>query len=148
MKVIFRKNVPGVAKAGEVKEAADGYVRNYLIPNRLAEPATPKTLHSEAERQQHQSHELQRATVREHREAARLHGRRFRLSARANEQGTLFAAVTAKMVSDILQQNGFAIAPDHIVLPASMKHLGEHTATLRFGSGEQASIHIIIERAA
>ena len=40
MNVVFLKNVPNVAKAGDIKNVPDGYARNYLIPNKLATPAT------------------------------------------------------------------------------------------------------------
>ena len=44
MKVLFKKDVPDVAKAGQVKEVADGYARNFLLPRSLAHAATPEAL--------------------------------------------------------------------------------------------------------
>ena len=103
MKVLFKKDVPDVAKAGQVKDVADGYARNFLIPRGLAVAATKGAL-KQAE------HWAKSQTQREAKERtgaeelkAKLESTPLKLTARAGPDGRLFGSVTANDVAQAAQ---------------------------------------------
>jgi large subunit ribosomal protein L9 len=124
MQIILLKDVPGVGRRGEVKNMADGYVRNFLLPRRLAAPATPGRLKSwQAESEQETAAKVagQQTLVQTIRG---LQGKEFTIVAKANEQGTLFSRVTVDQVSDILQAAGFKVPAKNLVLAEPLKRVG------------------------
>lgn len=144
MKVILRKFIPHVGRAGEVRDVADGYGRNFLLAKGLAELATPARI---AEVKRHEDGELAAKSEGQQQLATRLRGiggKEFVLRAKASPQGTLFSSVTATDVSDILSQKGFAIPSSVIRLERPLKHVGVHDVTLGDGRGETALVRIVI----
>src|SRR5690242_13910503 len=107
MKVVLIQDVKGTGKAGETKDVADGYARNFLLPRKLAEPAA-KVDEAQVERQK------ATATQREQRElddakelATKLEAAQVTLKLRSGKDGKLFGAVTnADVASALKQQHG------------------------------------------
>ncbi len=135
MKIIFLKDVRGVGRKGEVKEIADGYALNALIPRGLAEQATPDKLQKhEAARGKEESARKQAADALE----ARIKGirdTRVTLEARATEKGGLFKAVTAKDIAQaILAQQKSEIPVEAILLEHPLKTTGEHSVKIALES--------------
>ena len=96
MQVILRQDVEKVGLRGEVVEVAPGYARNFLLPRKLAETATPAKV---AELRKHEEkrakHEAQ--TFEQAQEiVARLEAAELRFDVQAGETGTLFGSVTSK----------------------------------------------------
>ena len=146
MKVIFQVPVANVARAGEIREVSEGYARNFLFPKKLAAPATSERLQEiRIKAAKQQKYKKQKEKER-HRLGDVLHHRRFVVRRKANEQGTLFAAVTSASVSDILRENGFTIEPRDVLLPEPIKHVGEYTISLKVGLTGRVNIIIFIER--
>ncbi|MGQ9779636.1 MAG: 50S ribosomal protein L9 [Bacillota bacterium] len=104
MKIVLKQDVKGLGKKGEIKEVADGYARNFLLPKGFAVPATEGNLRALKEertvRQQHEFREMEEARAL----AARLEGLRLVIKAKAGESGRLFGAVTAKDVAEALRR--------------------------------------------
>src|SRR5437016_1875503 len=121
MKVMFKKDVPDVAKAGQVKEVADDYARNFLIPRGLAVAATTGALKQvadiEAVAARNAADEQQCVqTLRQ-----RLEGQPIVIQAKEGSQGRLYGSVTAADVASAIQkQIGASVdrhnleMPDHI----------------------------------
>ena len=109
MKVIFLKDAPK-GKRGEVKEVADGYARNFLLPKGLALPATPSAIKAakvlsdeKAESQARQREELGRI-------AQELEGKELHFKAKAGAKGRLHGAITTASIADELSRlTGFEI---------------------------------------
>jgi len=144
MQVVFLKTIPQVAAAGDVKTVSAGYARNFLFPGKLARPAT-------AEARQVAERHLQRRQAAVAKQAAalaelqqsigKLHPR---LSAAANEQGTLFAAVTGPMILDAMRpQMGSAV--DELTITAAIKTVGDHEVSVRFSNGQTVPLTITVE---
>src|SRR5919201_2139048 len=106
MRVLFKKDVADVGKAGQVKEVADGYARNFLIPRGLAVPASAAALKQVADVQ---AAAARRVSDEEH--AARdlkqrLESAPIILEAKAGSQGRLYGSVTTADVAAAVQRQG------------------------------------------
>lgn len=146
MRVVFLQDVPRVALAGEVKEVADGFARNYLIPKRLAVPATPDQLQrigairrAAEERRRRELADLQSLV-----EA--LNGRTVVIKARSSEGGRLYGSVTALSIAGALsEQVGREVDRRAVDLPEPIKALGTYTVRLRFPQNLEAQVTVVVE---
>lgn len=146
MKVLLIKDVYKLGRAGDVKRVADGYGRNYLIPQGLAVLATEGAL-KQAERIR-QKAAAQRALLNEEMAAVaeKLEGLTLVFSARAGETGKLYGSVTAQDVAEALQEKiGYAIKRQMLEMQP-LRTLGEHTVRVRLTMDLVPQIRVIIHR--
>jgi large subunit ribosomal protein L9 len=131
MKVIFRQDVPRVAKAGEVKEVADGYARNFLIPKKLAVMANPSTLNIlEAQTKKEASSQAQ--TEEETTDLAQqLDGKEITLKAKVGAKEQLYGSITSADIAAELQNNGLVVDKKKIEITEPIRQLGSHEVTIR-----------------
>ena len=111
MKVILQQDVKGQGKKGQLVDVSDGYARNFLLPKKLAVPATAENVNTM--KQQEKARLAQQAAEKAEAEATakKLEGISVTLSAKAGDGGRLFGAVTAKEISEALSaQHGLSIA--------------------------------------
>lgn len=145
MRVIFLKDVARVGKRDDVREVADGYALNFLIPHGFAMQATPEKVAALAARvasarKAGQTHASEMAAL-----LKKLHGTRITLKARSNDQGHLFKGVNGDDIAKrISEEMSLAIDPD-IVSTDPIKRLGAHTVKLSSG-GIEALVTIVVER--
>lgn len=142
MKIILREDVTGLGEAGAVVEAADGYARNFLLPRKLALPATPANLKVvERQRKIADAHE---ATERADAEslAARLAQVAIVMARRVGEHETLYGSVTSADIAEDLAGKGFEIDKRKIQLAEPLKHVGEFTVPLRLHADVVAQLHV------
>lgn len=134
MKVIFKKDVGGVGQRGTVKDVSDGYALNFLIPQGLAEQATPDKV---AAHQKHQKALEAESAAREKENeelAVRLNGAKFALQVRANERGHLYKALDPdSIINEIKKIFGATIPPNAVIINGSIKEIGEHHLTIKLG---------------
>lgn len=132
MKVLFKKDVEGVARAGDVKDVADGHARNFLVPRGLAVPATTATLKQHAAQQAaavRREADEERA-ARELR--ARLEAQPITLSAKGGTQGRLYGSVTSTdVVAAVSQQLGVALDRREVELREPIRSVGTYHATAK-----------------
>jgi large subunit ribosomal protein L9 len=145
LQVVFLQEVPGIAQAGEVKEVAPGFARNYLIPKGLAMIATKAALNSwEARKRADEKRSLSRQ---EH--VQELHKRisemTVKLRAKTGGKERLYGALTAGHIATELQQQGIAVDRKDIELAGSIRRLGEHTVLVHVGPGLQAQLKVVVE---
>jgi len=145
MDVILLKDVEKVGLKGDVVNVARGYARNYLLPRRLAEPATPGRL---AELERHQQlrarHEAQ--TVEQAQDTAKaLEGVELRFDRKAGPTGSLFGSVTATDISDELW-NGRRIRIDRrkIDLPDALKRIGRYDIPLELFTDVSVDVRVLV----
>jgi len=131
MKVVFIEDVPGTAKIGDIKEVKPGFARNYLLPRRLAMPASPSVIKS-AELRAKREERLQEARDHEARTlAAKLEGVSYTFSARAGSTGKLFGSVgSADVAEKVGETLGVEFDRHNVVLDA-IKELGDFEAVVR-----------------
>lgn len=148
MKVILTQDVKKLGQQGDVVEVSDGYARNYLIPRGMVEEATKMKLKEVEEK----SASLQKKRDREKIEAeelkARLEGKSVTIKVKTGSGDKLFGAVTAREISDILQEEfGVAIDKKKIDIPEAIKNLGEYKVRLKIYPSVQAEVKIIVTSA-
>ncbi len=130
MKVVFLQDVPNVARAGEVKEVADGYGRNFLLPQKLAMLAKPSAINMvEAQlrigaRSQPQTELVELAQ--------QLEGREVILKARAGAKDRLFGSITSSDIATELNNTaGLAVDKRKIELAEPIRQLGSYEVGIR-----------------
>ena len=103
MKVILTDDVAGTGKAGDVKDVADGFARNYLLPKRLAQPAQPRAEQQIRAQKERQRHRQEAEVVAARAFAEQLRATTVEISARAGETGKLYGAVVNIDVAEALE---------------------------------------------
>ena len=137
MKVILLKDVGGVGKKGEIKDLADGFALNRLIPGRLAEQATAERLkHFEADQKKHAEE-----AAREHDvlvgKVKGLHGARIEMKLRATEKGGLFKTIGPKEIGDALKtQKDVSLSKESIKPLEPVKTIGDHIIKISAAGAE------------
>ena len=131
MQVIFLEDVPNVANAGEIKEVADGYGRNFLIPRKLALLASsPESVRVEA---QHEA--AQKKIGKESADMAQqLEDKEVILKARVGAKDRLYGSITsADIAAELESATGLAIDKRKIELAEPIHQLGSYEVAIRLG---------------
>ena len=146
MRVILKAEVRGLGRTGEIKDVADGYARNYLLPKGLAIEATGGELKLLAQERQSEKTKKDRAHQDAEDLAKRLGEVTLVFKLKAGEQGKTFGSVTAKEVADALKKEAKAeIDKTKIVLHEPLKTLGVHTVEVRLLPDVRANVTVAIE---
>jgi large subunit ribosomal protein L9 len=148
MKVIFLKNVPK-GKRGEIKEVADGYARNFLLPKGMALPATPSAIKAAKV----MSDEKAESQARQHEEMSKifqeLEGKELHFKAKAGVKGRLHGAITTASIADELSRlTGVDIDKKKVELEEPLHHLGSYDVMINLGTGTEAKVKVVIEEEA
>lgn len=143
MKVIFLKDVKGKGKQGEVKNVSDGYARNYLLKNNLAQEATPGNLKALEAKKKKQDQLEQK----EKDEAIQLKNKladiTVELTAKSGDSGRLFGSITSKQISEALDKNfGYKIDKRKIELDAPIRSLGYTNVPVKLHPEVDGSIKV------
>lgn len=146
MEVILREDIEQLGARGQVVSVAAGYARNYLLPKRLAVPATDANKKIvEQERQAHLRREAKLKTEAEDL-AKLLTGVTVTIAAKAGEADQLFGSVTSKDIAEALEAKNFTIDRRKIHLEEPIKQLGEHKVEVRLHRDVPAEINVQVVR--
>lgn len=145
MKIILLMDVPKVGKRHEIKEVADGFARNVLLPSKKAILATPEK-EAEIKRQQIQKAQSLAQEDRifsELAEQIQTSGGLV-ISAKAGPSGHLFASIKIEDVIIAAKDKGFALKKEWLNIPESIKSVGKHLIELkRGGKIEKIELNIV-----
>ena len=131
MEVILRQHVENLGDRGDIVKVADGYARNFLLPRKLALPATGgNRKHVERERKILETREAEERGQAEAL-ASRLAAVDIAIARRVGETEQLYGSVTAVDIADYLKTKGFEIDRRKLILPEPIKTVGEHTVPLK-----------------
>ena len=148
MRVILKAEVRGLGRTGDIKDVADGYARNYLLPKGLAIEATGGELKVLAQERQTEKTKKDRAHQDAEELAQRLGQVTLVFKLKAGDQGKTFGSVTAKEVADALKKEAKAdIDKTKIVLREPLRSLGIHKVEVRLLSDVRANVTVAIEPA-
>jgi large subunit ribosomal protein L9 len=146
VKIILLDDVPSLGRRGEVRDVADGYGRNFLLPQKLALLATPanlKNLHDIKARQETRTARLRTEAARQAEAIEALH---FSLNRQASDEGRLFGSVGRADVAAFLTQQGVAVERRRIDLDEPIKALGEFVIPIRLHSEVVAQLKVSVTR--
>jgi len=146
VKVIFIEDVPDVALAGETREVADGYGRNYLLPKKLAVLANSQA--SGIVEVQLKKVALKRAQAEKEMSeiAAQLNGMEITLKAKVGEKERLYGSVTGTDIADELSSSaGLDVDKRKIELDEPIRQVGSYEVTVRFTQDITAVVMVTVE---
>lgn len=146
MQVILRKQVPSLGNAGDVKDVANGYFRNYLFPRGFAHAATlAGLLEAERVRARVLQQQIQQKGVFLN-VVEKLRQEHLVIVRKATEEGHLFGSVTARDIKEFLSSKGYELEERIIYLDAPLKELGTYPVLLRLDETTQDTISLAVER--
>jgi large subunit ribosomal protein L9 len=131
MEVILRDHVEKLGKRGEIVKVSDGYARNYLLPRKLALPATEgNKKHVARERKIMETREAEEKSQAEA-IGSRLLAIDITIARRVGDTEQLYGSVTASDIAEFLKTKGFEIDRRKLILPEPIKTIGEHDVPLK-----------------
>ena len=146
MEVILKKDVQNIGEAGDIVNVKDGYARNCLLPQNLAEIATKGAKENREKNlarikaKQEKLHAEALETAKKIEEAGMLE-----FSAKAGESGKLFGAITTKrLAEEIKSKTGIEIDRKSILLTEPVNKLGRFTMTIKLTSKVKAAVDIMV----
>ena len=144
MQVILKKDVQNIGEVGDLVNVKDGYARNYLIPNSLAEVATKGAL---AQRERNiarikaKAEKLHQEALSAKEEIEKIGV--ISLSAKAGESGKLFGTITTKkLAEELLAKCGMEIDKKSIILDNPINHIGNFVMTIKLSSKVKAQLNV------
>jgi len=147
MKVVFLQDVPGVARAGEVKEVADGHGRNFLLPRGLAELATPAKLKQVEMKLQAEARRRARFEEEVRSLAEQIEGVSLTFKKRVRGKDTLYGSVSSIAIAQELNRLGYKVEKHMVRLEEPIKHLGNYEIEIELSKDVVAKVKVVVEKA-
>ncbi|MGO9179450.1 MAG: 50S ribosomal protein L9 [Candidatus Limnocylindrales bacterium] len=145
MKVILTADVEKIGKSGELRDVAEGFARNYLIPKKLAVPAAGGAYrawqHDIASREEKRRREREEAEV----AANRINSTTLTMGVKVGEGGKLYGSITAKEIADALGRRGIMVDRHKIELDEPLKALGTYKVAVKVFSGMTPEVTVVVE---
>ena len=145
MKVILTSDVAKLGKSGDLKDVADGYARNFLIPQHLAVPASGGAFrawqHDIASREEKRRREREEAEI----AATRIASTTLTMGVKVGEGGKLYGSFTAKDNADALGRRGITVDHHKVDLDQPLKALGTYKVAVKVFSGMTPEVTVVVE---
>ena len=142
---ILLKDVEQLGSKGEVVEVSKGYLRNFLMPRRLAEPATRGAVAAAQQRAQAAEKALAEARTKAEDAATVLGKTVLTIEHQAGEDGRLFGSVTSQDIADAIKEaRGITIDKRHVQLDEPIKTVGTHMVTVEVSAGVTAQVKTMV----
>ena len=149
MKVIFLQDVPNIARAGEIKEVADGYGRNFLIPQKLALLARSETINTMGVQLIIKARSEAQTEAELIEIANQLNGREIFLDARTGDKDRLYGSITAADITAELESaTGLAFDKRKIELGKSIRQIGSYEVAIRLAKDIVPKIKVTVSEKA
>lgn len=145
MKVILKKDVPNLGRAGDIKEVKDGYARNYLLPNDLVMSATAKSAKQQLFLEKMQERKIAKRKKTAQEMAQTLHKKEVYITVKTGEEGRLFGSVTNIHIQKALELENILVDKRIIQLDEPIKNLGRYDVVLRLYEGIQTTIQVFVQ---
>jgi large subunit ribosomal protein L9 len=144
MKVILQKDIPSLGDAGDIKEVAEGFARNYLLPKNLvivANESSKKAI----------DHQMKLIKIKKDKRkktseqlAASMSDIELTIPAKVGEEGKLFGSITSMDIAKHLKEKGFDIDKRKILLDSPIKSEGEFSISIKLEEGLSATVKVIV----
>lgn len=145
MKIILLKDVKKIGRKYEVKEVADGYALNLLIPKGLALPATPGNLKNMESQRSADLNDVAKTEAELQKALADIKGISIEIAGKVNDKGHLFAGIHKEQIAEsVRREKGINIDSQMIILEHPIKEVGEHVITVKVQTKE-ANFKLIVK---
>lgn len=146
MKVILKQDVPNLGQTGEVKNVADGYARNYLIPQGMAMRATPGAMKDFEHRQKTKARKHERMKKRSETLARRLTSHTLTFEVKTGETGQLYGSITNADIAEALEEQvGVEIDRRDIPLSEPIREVGEHFVPIHLMEDVEPQVRVVVK---
>lgn len=145
MKVILQQDVKGQGKKGQMVEVSEGYARNFLLPRKMAIPATADAINTMNLKEKARKAEEARLKAEAEDIAEKLKECQVKLTAKAGAGGKLFGAVTTKEISEGLQkQYNIDVPKQKLVLEDPIKAFGSYQVKAKLGFEVSGTVYVSV----
>jgi large subunit ribosomal protein L9 len=142
---ILLKDVESLGERGTVIDVSPGYLRNYLVPRKLAQPATPASIAEAQRRQEAAERAAEEAAAKAEETAALLRKTVLTISHQAGDDGRLYGSVTSQEIVDAVRQaRGVRLDKRRVQLDEPIRTTGTHMVTVEIADGVTADIKTIV----
>lgn len=146
MKVILKQDVPNLGRTGEIKDVANGYARNYLIPQGLAVRATAGATKDFEHRQEVQARKHERMKKRSEALARRLTSHTLTFEVKTGETGQLYGSITNADIAQALEEQvGVEIDRRDIPLSEPIREVGEHFVPIHLMDDVEPQVRVVVK---
>jgi large subunit ribosomal protein L9 len=146
MKVILLRDVTGEGRKGEIKEVADGYARNFLLPRGFALLATPAVVRQAESLVRRESQHQDIEETRLKKLAQQIEGREVHFHARIGAGGRLFGSITAADIAEELSRViGSPVDKRRVEIDKALRQEGSHEVTIRLAKDLVPKIRVVVE---
>jgi large subunit ribosomal protein L9 len=143
MRVILLQDVEGLGKAGDLKDVANGYARNFLLPRRLAAGATPALLANHQQQVAAEQRKLEKQAEQNRQQAERLNQISLTFKARVGRQGRLYGSITSQDIAAGLRESeGISVDRRVIDLPNPIRALGTYMVPVKIAQKLEPKITV------
>lgn len=144
MKVVLLQDVRKIGRIYEIKEVADGYAINFLIPKSLAKKATKETVEWALTHQKTNEEKANSSLDKIAKISSQMDGLEVEISAKTGDKGQLFEKINSAKVALRLQEMGFDVKKSQVVLEQDIKEAGEYEAKIIFEHNLECQIKVIV----
>jgi len=142
---ILLKDVEGVGERGEVIDVSKGYLRNFLIPRKLAQPATKGAIQAAQRKAQAETRAKEQAVTRSQEHADLLNRTVLTISQQAGEDGRLFGSVTTQDIADAISDaRGITVDRRKVHLEEPIRHVGTYMVVVEVDDGVTSTVKTIV----
>ncbi|HEX2480834.1 MAG TPA: 50S ribosomal protein L9 [Methylomirabilota bacterium] len=145
MKVILMTDVPALGQRGETRDVANGYARNFLLPRKLAVPATPANLKNVEHLKRQRAREEERALETAKATAERIEGLTLAVTARASEDGRLYGSVSPQDVVEFLERHKISVEKRRVAMDEPIKAVGDYKVPVRLHGDVTAALTVTVK---
>ncbi|MFO8143587.1 MAG: 50S ribosomal protein L9 [Dehalococcoidales bacterium] len=145
MKVVFLDDVPGVASSGDIKNVADGYARNYLIPRKMALLASTDAIKQAEARSRERARQRAETEAQLREQAGLIEGTNIEITARVGSKERLYGSITSADIARELENScGVVIDKRKIEMAENIHQLGSYEIAVKLGKDIVPKINVTV----
>ncbi len=144
MKIILLKDSKSIGKKGEIKNVADGYARNFLLPQKIAQIATEEDIKKNRIQQDKEAEKQKIEREKAEKILKKLQTKKISLTTR-QKKGKLFGSITAKKIAEAFKKENLSIPVESIIIKENIKRIGEHEIEIKLGADVKGKVKIEVK---
>ena len=146
MKIILLQDIKTLGKKGDIKDVAEGYARNFLFPQKIAEIANPEAVKNIIAQKEKEKAEEAKNTDKMRQLAGILRDMEIVLKSK-EKNGKLFGSISARDISESLKKEGLDVAEEKIILKNPIKKIGEYRVEIKLTADIESHIKLVVQGA-